>query len=56
MYFIDGERNEVEPTIIEDTDGGERPFSCPRCGRRYKRKNNAGEFELCRTSFAVRAL
>ena len=28
-------------TILEDEAGGERPFSCPRCGRRYKRKNNA---------------
>lgn len=28
--------------VIEDLlNGGERPFSCPRCGRRYKRKNNA---------------
>nr|CAG4647839.1 EOG090X04OZ [Moina brachiata] len=30
-----------EPTILEDPDGSDRPFVCPRCGRRYKRKNNA---------------
>ncbi|EFX71514.1 hypothetical protein DAPPUDRAFT_327185 [Daphnia pulex] len=36
-----GEGGATEPVILEDTDGGDRPFSCPRCGRRYKRKNNA---------------
>ena len=48
----DGERNDVEPVIIEDADGGERPFSCPRCGRRYKRKNNAGEFILLKRNLS----
>lgn len=42
--YLDGEGGAVEPVIIEDLDGGDRPFSCPRCGRRYKRKNNAGRF------------
>jgi hypothetical protein len=40
--ILEEEGGAAEPVILEDTDGGDRPFSCPRCGRRYKRKNNAG--------------
>jgi len=28
-------------SILEDFEDIERPFVCPRCSRRYKRKNNA---------------
>jgi uncharacterized C2H2 Zn-finger protein len=40
--MFEGEGGEAEPVILEETDGGDGPFSCPRCGRRYKRKKNAG--------------